>query len=336
MSRSTPGNDAAATKTERLLNLVICLLSTRMPLSKSRIRDAVPQYQATASLEAFDRMFERDKDELRDLGIPLSTDVIDPLFDDEIGYRIDRREYALPDLEFAPDEIAALVLAGRAWTQASLAAPARRALTKLRAAGVPIDDRSLVGIEPRVRTTEPSFDALRVALSARREVTFAYRKSGESSTPRRLRPWGLSSRRGHWYVTGFDVDRGAERVFRLSRIEGRVAAVGPVGAYEIPAEHDARATVERAARGATPAPDVPPAVLRVRAGSGHTLRRRARTVGEIDDSWSLIDVDYASVGTLADEVAGFGADVLVQAPGELVDAVRARLAGALGAHGGVA
>ena len=80
---------SAAAKTERLLNLVICLLYTRRPLSKAKIRDAVPQYGLTASTEAFDRMFERDKDELRDLGIPLVTEPVDAYFDDEPGYRID-------------------------------------------------------------------------------------------------------------------------------------------------------------------------------------------------------------------------------------------------------
>ena len=83
MSAPTP-----AAKTERLLNLVICLLYTRQPLSKQRIRAAVPQYGEAASDEAFDRMFERDKDELRDLGIPLRAEAIDPLFDDETGYRL--------------------------------------------------------------------------------------------------------------------------------------------------------------------------------------------------------------------------------------------------------
>src|SRR5690606_14597349 len=77
MSRPKP----ATVKTERLLNLVIALLYTRQPMSKSRIRRAVPQYQ-DASDEAFDRMFERDKVELRKLGIPLRTEIIDPLFDD--------------------------------------------------------------------------------------------------------------------------------------------------------------------------------------------------------------------------------------------------------------
>src|SRR4051795_13549309 len=123
-------------KTERLLNLVICLLSTRRALTKAQIRQAVPQYAENTSTEAFERMFERDKDELRDLGIPLVTSFEDPLFEDEVGYRVDRAAYALPEVSFEPDELAVLGLASRVWQQASLAGPASRALQKLKAAGV--------------------------------------------------------------------------------------------------------------------------------------------------------------------------------------------------------
>ena len=77
-----------AAKTERLLNLVICLLYTRRPLTRAQIRTSVAAYAATTSDEAFERMFERDKEELRELGIPLVTEQIDTLFEDEPGYRI--------------------------------------------------------------------------------------------------------------------------------------------------------------------------------------------------------------------------------------------------------
>src|SRR3954468_10896271 len=159
---------SATAKTERLLNLVICLLYTRKPLSKAKIRDAVPQYGLTASTEAFDRMFERDKDELRDLGIPLVTEPLDAYFDDEPGYRIDGREYALPEISFEPDELAVLGLASRAWAQASLAGPAAQALRTLHAAGVERDDASLIGIEPRLRTAEPAFEPVKTAVVKRR------------------------------------------------------------------------------------------------------------------------------------------------------------------------
>src|SRR5437660_10111 len=139
---------APAHRTERLLNLVICLLSTRSWLTKEQIRAAVPQYAECSTAEAFDRMFERDKEDLRELGVPLVTGSHSSWFEDETGYRIDRTTYALPDVEFTAEELAVLGLASRVWQQASLAGPAARALVKLKALGVDTDEESLVGVEP--------------------------------------------------------------------------------------------------------------------------------------------------------------------------------------------
>src|SRR5947209_8770618 len=88
-------------RTERLLNLVICLLHTRSFLTADRIRDLVPGYDETPSEEAFKRAFERDKEDLRDLGIPLETGT-NSAFDEEPGYRIARRDYALPEIVLEP------------------------------------------------------------------------------------------------------------------------------------------------------------------------------------------------------------------------------------------
>lgn len=319
----------AAVKTERLLNLVIALLATRMPLSKARIRAAVPQYHGTASDEAFDRMFERDKDELRELGIPLVTAVIDPLFDDELGYRIDKREYALPEISFEADEVAALSLAARTWTRASLAGAAASGLRKLRAAGVTMDDSSLVGIEPVVRTTEEAFEPLRKAVRDRRVVTFGYRKpEGESST-RTVQPWALAQWHGRWYLTGHDLDRAAARVFRLGRIASPVSMRGGPGAYEIPQGHDPRAMVETTQSSTAPTRT---ATLRVRSGSGNALRRRAVSTTDPDERWVGVEVEYQDVDRLADEVAGYGPDVVALEPDDLRAGVIRLLEGAAGAH----
>jgi len=329
-SATSSASSSAQVKTERLLNLVIALLATRMPLSKARIRAAVPQYHGTASDEAFDRMFERDKDELRELGIPLVTAVIDPVFDDELGYRIDKREYALPEIAFEPDEVTALSLAARTWTRASLAGSAASALRKLRAAGVAMDERSLVGIEPVVRTTEEAFEPLRRAVRDRQVVSFGYRKPEGESTTRHLQPWALAQWRGRWYLTGHDLDRGAPRVFRLSRVDTAVRTTGPPGAYDIPADHDPRAMVET-----TQVSTSPPrlAVLRVRVGSGNALRRRAVAPPVEDGDWARVEVEFQDVDRLADEVAGYGPDVVAEGPDDLRDAVVRRLQGAVATGG---
>jgi predicted DNA-binding transcriptional regulator YafY len=125
-------------------------------------------------------MFERDKENLRELGIPVVTGRASAWFEDEIGYRIDRDSYALPEIDFTAEEMAVLGLASRVWQQASLAGPAARAWSSCGALGVDTEDGSLVGVEPRVRTTEPAFQPLYAATRDRAEVTFTYRKpSGE-------------------------------------------------------------------------------------------------------------------------------------------------------------
>src|SRR3984885_16190598 len=124
-------------KTERLLSLVVCLLSANRYLTAAQIRDAVPGYPD--SFEAFKRMFEGDRDELRELGSPLETG-INPGSEEESGYRISRQAYELPEIRLEPDEAAVLGLAARGWRRAELAGAAEGGLQKLRAAEPEVED----------------------------------------------------------------------------------------------------------------------------------------------------------------------------------------------------
>lgn len=328
------GTDA---KTERLLNLVIALLHTRLPMSKARIRGAVPQYQASSD-EAFDRMFERDKDELRDLGIPLRTEPVSHIFEDDLGYRIDRREYALPEIALEPDELAVLGLASRAWSQAALAGPAAQALRKLEAGSTGRDDTSVAGVESLLRTPDPAFDGVRAAVQSRTPVTFSYRKPGSQTVEqRRVQPWRLSSWRGRWYLTAFDLDRDAERLFRLSRVQGQATPIGSPGEFTVPEDHDPyRAIRANAVEQGDGAADAHPhrAVIRVRGGTGHVLRRHAASAEELEGGWTLLEVPYGRQGWVLDHLTSAGADALVEGPPELVTAVRDRLAAVVAAHAG--
>src|SRR3954470_17777019 len=234
--------DMAARRAERLVNLVICLLSTRQFLSAERIRNAVPGYEGAdgskATDEAFKRMFERDKAELRELGIPLETGR-NSHFDSEDGYRIRRGDYELPTIEFDAAEAAAVGLAARLWQSATLGEPARQALIKLRAAGTEVRAADAPGAVPHLDASDPSLPALLEAARSSTVVSFDYVKRGGGTPERRLlEPWGVLSWRTRWYVAGFDRDRGEPRSFRLSRIAGRVETVGRPQAFERPEKVD--------------------------------------------------------------------------------------------------
>ncbi|MFI6817998.1 helix-turn-helix transcriptional regulator [Nonomuraea sp. NPDC050328] len=309
-------------KTERLLNLVICLLATRRPLSAEQIRQAVPGYDRESD-EAFQRMFERDKNELREIGIPI--DVLRDPWEDEPGYRIERQAYELPEITLEPDEAAVLGLAAQVWQRASLAEAASGALLKLRAGGVQTEQALGGALELRVDTKDPAFPALWEAVRDRKVVRFDYRGSGsENVRTRTVEPWGVVSRRGRWYLAGFDRDRQAPRAFRLSRILGEVATLrGP--SVSVPEGVDLRELVGF--------PDEPmeerTAVLLVRRGTCEGLRQVARAVHENADGWDRVELRFGDPERLAGWLASLGADVRVAEPPDARDAVIRRLKGAL-------
>ena len=306
-------------KTERLLNLVICLLATRRYLTVHEIRAAVPGYESDNE-ESFRRMFERDKEELRELGIPLETGTQSAAHDDELGYRIARRDYELPAISLEPDEAAALGLAARLLHSAPLAGATGSALLKLRAAG--IDAPEATGaLEPRVGGNEPAFPACLAAVKAGRVLRFTYRASGRAPEPREVQPWGMVWWHGRWYLVGHDGARDDVRVFRLSRIEGQPDVVGEPGAVTPPPGTDLTALVARMA-GEEPRLT---ARVRLRAGAGWALRREATAVTPDGAGWDLVEVGYSDPERFADRVTGYGADAVVLAPDEARDAVVRRL-----------
>ena len=309
----------AARRTERLVNLVICLLSTRQYLTAERIRSAVPGYEradgSRESDDAFKRMFERDKAELRDMGIPLETGR-NSYFDTEDGYRISRRDYELPPVEFEPAEAAAVGLAARLWQSATLGEPARAALIKLRAAGTDVQAGGTPGAVPQVDASDPSLPALIDAARLARPVRFDYLKAGSGTAQRRtLEPWGVLSWRSRWYVAGLDRDRGEPRSFRLSRITGKVETFGTAGEFTRP---DKANLLEMVAGRDPEASNV--ARIRVNGGTAGQLRRIADS--DLDGE---LTITYTELPWLARQVASAGSSVTVLSPPELIDAVVERL-----------
>jgi proteasome accessory factor B len=317
----------AVQKSERLLNLLIMLLVQRHYVSKDRIRTILYPDSTT---EAFEKMFERDKEELRSLGVPIEVGNMDAFFDDEPGYRIRADQFALPDIELTADEAAVIGLATRVWEHARLAEATTEAVRKLTALGVPTDVAALEIAQPRLSADEPSFDVFWEAVQERTPVEFRYRRSGATQTlTRHLQPWGVVRYSGRWYVVGFDTDRGEERVFRLSRVQGEARKVGTPGSYDVPAGTDVRATTVRLA--------APPTTTRVtilvRAGSGLALRRDAEVVEsgvagpDTDTGWDRLVITRGS--GITDELLGYGPDVYVEDPESLREELVRRLTAAL-------
>ena len=303
------------------MNLTICLLVTRTYISKDRIRQTIEAYHDMSD-DAFDRMFDRDKEELRVLGIPIELGSVQKGFDDDVGYRISRSQFELPEISLEADEAAIVGLAARVWQHASLASATTQGLRKLRAGGVDVDETALSIIEPQLATDEPAFDSVFAALTERRPIEFDYRTPASSaSTTRHLEPWGIVSWHGHWYVVGHDADRDAARMFRVSRIQGEARPTGPPGSFSPPDDLDLRAQAE------TLAPPHPhsTATIWVRHGAGGPLRRRAARATPVDEQWTEIELPYGSGSSLADELASFGPDVVARAPEEVRDAVVRRL-----------
>ncbi len=313
----------AVQKSERLLNLLIMLLVQRHYVSKDRIRAIL---YPGSSTEAFEKMFKRDKEELRSLGVPIEVGSMDVYFDDEPGYRIRPDQLALPDVELTADEAAVIGLATRVWEHARLAEATTEAVRKLTALGVPTDVTALDIAQPRLSADEPSFDVFWEAVQDRTPVEFGYRRSGATTTTtRHLQPWGVVRYSGRWYVVGLDTDRDEERVFRLSRVQGQARKVGRPGSFEVPPGTDVRATTVRLA----PEPTTTRVVLLVREDAGLALRRDASSVEEAvvgpdgGAGWDRLVLTRRS--DAADELLGYGADVYGEVLAELRAEVVRRL-----------
>ncbi len=307
---------------ERLLNLIIALTHVRTRLTRAQIMETVNGYsvdtsglgpkEAAKKLAAFERMFERDKEDLRRMGIPLQT-VVDEVHGDEIGYRIDPSNSAMQPIDLSPAELAVTALAHEFWSDAAVSADARQALTKIASGGAPIP-RVELPLALRSSTSNEAFAVLADAIHRRCRVTFEYSSTTASGlSTRNIEPWQLQVGGGAQYVVGFDVDRQAPRTFRLGRIVGRVATTGDDGAYTIPE------TLPRAVKGDE---NLRTAVLALRPETGHALRELGQDAGSAG-GWDIVLVTYRHDDALLEDVFRLGGAVRIIEPTALAEVARA-------------
>lgn len=221
-------------KSERLIDLIAMLLEAKRPVTLERIRSSIPGY-GQATTPTFKRMFERDKSELREMGIPIVVEPVDT-FGEEQGYRIPKEEYYLPEIDFTPEEKVALLLVSRL-SSGELTPLSREAAAALRKLSPDLGDGSrLVQTGSRHWRFAPQREplecltALWEAAAGRRTVRFVYHSLGKGkgrvkARERELDPYGLYFERGAWYVVGYCHLRKEIRSFRVSRIESEVELV---------------------------------------------------------------------------------------------------------------
>lgn len=315
----------SASRTERLLNLLLALLNTKVGLSRAVLREKVYHNSAESDV-AFGRMFERDKVDLRQFGFEIET-LTDPRSfgaDDPAStrYRIGKDSNKLPEVRLTPAESTVLLLAAQLWERAALGSAAANAVRKLQAAGGFTDVELPAGVQPRVRPPGQAFDDVVAAMHGRHPVSFGYLavSTGQEEV-RVVEPWGLGNRFGQWYLVGHDTARKAKRLFRLTRMTTAVTVLSGT-TFEPPAGFDARA--ELAALNELP---LRQASLAVKPDRVLALRRRAVSVdpdprGRGRD---VVTVEFRDPEQLAEELASYGPHVTVVGPADLRAAVVRRL-----------
>ena len=310
-------------KIERLINLTIALLATKRYLTKSEIFRSVEGYEG--SPETKERMFERDKDDLRSLGIEIEVGSYDPLFNDEAGYRIKQEKYQLDLGQITPTEISLLSLAAQAWQGASFDEAAQKALLKLNSMGVPSDSLTLPGASNKLSDGGRDFPLIAKAIAEQQLLTFTYIDSQLFQNVRKIVPIGLSSRAGFWYLSGVDQEIQEIRTFRVDRIEGEIAASKGPRDFETPQNFDPKGVFE----GGSPTSF---ASIDVRKGKGTSLRALATSTESLGE-WDRLRVPIYNLHTLASMVLWHGNDVFVQQPQELREILIGQLDSLVKSHG---
>jgi proteasome accessory factor B len=306
---------------ERLINLVALLLESRRSLTFQEIRRVMPAYQQ-GDVASAKRMFERDKDSLRDVGIPVAVGPTDP-WDVEQGYRIPKDQYYLPDVTFTQDEVWALFVAAHTPGEEG---EAEQAFRKLSAGSETNVLAALAGrtATPGVDSSGPYLGAIADALARRRAIRFRYRSAQGKASTREVDPFSLVHRRGNWYLVGMDRGRGDVRSFRLSRLLSAVKEFGP--AASPPAGFETGGHIEAGPWGlGAPAErarvSFSPKVAWWAIGTtpGANVLRSGR------DGWIEVDVPASENESFVSWVLSFGPDIRVHAPRAVRDAVVARL-----------
>lgn len=310
-------------KSERLVNLVIALLATKRYLTKSEIFRTIEGYEGSS--ESMERMFERDKDELRALGIEIEVSALDPLFDDEIGYRIRFENYALDHDGFSANEIAYMSLAAQVWKEEALGDIAQNAMRKLAGVAHRMDISEIPAIAPVIINAPRFLNEIIDNISKRTSIEFTYLDSEMRTHSRRVNVYSYFSFKGNWYFSGLDVAKLEIRTFRCDRVVGDVSTPKNSDKYEIPENYVTDMQSKES-------DDHKVAQLSVRKGRGSQLRNLSSKI-ELGEEFDTIEFAYVTEGELVSLILWHLDDVRVISPVSLRDSVKNSLQSVVDSHG---
>lgn len=230
---------------ERLLNLVFVLASATKPITRDSIRARVPGY--SDSQAAFERMFERDKEELRMLGVPVDTRPVDELFDDEVGYVMPPLNGLPFTCSFTPQEVALIRLAERCWADEELRSLARFGAIWSESRSEGHGEAQTTEVAVSVSSLTAKVLPIIEALSEAELVRFDYQKASGHTSTRTVKPRVIAQDRGAWYLWGTEVSdekvSGVEKSWRISRIVS-VPARLPSKSSDAPTQEEALSRAE--------------------------------------------------------------------------------------------
>jgi proteasome accessory factor B len=296
-------------KAERLINLTIALLAANRYLKKSEIFKSVEGYSGTA--DSMDRMFERDKNELRSLGIDISVGDIDPLFDDEPGYRIFKDSYGFQLKDLEPADVALLSVAAKLWNDSVLGADAQSSLIKLESLGLTETQDSTLTFSYRYENPTLNLGKIEEAILTTKSIKFNYR---DSDLIREVEPYRIALWRGFWYVIGKDIDKNDVRIFKVSRISGEVSITKKD--FKPPREFNVSEQL--------PSGDNYEVILKVANDKSVVLRNLGEEIGTEGDE-DLVRIYFSDHGEALRELLRHGNNVKVESPKELKDTYRKTL-----------
>ncbi len=338
MAKEEPWKPAKTDKSERLFQLTCVLLYSERGLTKRELFHSVDSYRTDLQTSneddfALNKKFERDKSDLRDMGIQVSNP--DPKSDpDDMRYTIAADTFTWPeDIEFNAQQLQLLNLAAQVWAQASLSSDANRGLVRLRGLGIEPAATDLIGFAPRLRTHEPSFLPLSQAIEERIEVSFDYRKPNGETAKRHIQPWLLRNIDGQWLLVSWDKDQKAVRNFLLKRVVSKVVfRTEFVNEKESEIIHFAapdQAIVADAIRDLEEHSARQVATLRVKKDSQAWFHFHLEDqAGDTAD----VSMSYMDIHLLAEELSEYAMDIKVLGPSELDKVIRARFEAVANAH----